>query len=535
MFNQTTHQNEVSVIFTMSTTPSPAKTGGAPAEKPIVTTPEEEIQKYIPKYWVSGAWKYEVENVEMYKPGGLCPVQLYSTLGDQYELIHRLGQGGSSTVWLARDHQRNRWCALKVVISSYLSGDRGELFAKRLLGENGIGIEEAATHHILLPEDYFYVEGPNGLQLVLVLPLLGPSLPQWLEFNGHKDDVKKKLCRQMTEAIEFLQSQGLFHGDFRPRIMLMKIRNVDHLTEEEIREALGGAPKINRIHTLEGEDPRPHAPEYAIAPGWRSVIADEDHLIQEDLVIADLGEVFVPGSCKDSRHAIPRSYAAPEVISTSEPGLPSDIWSLGVAIMAFLGNCPFHVKVDQAVRALEKYLAPLPLKYRIDFEKQYNKRLLGQYNYKRSRWQDYICMKMVSPESKPELEVFSLTESQKNDPSHPAAYSSVAALEAARNKALEGEEYSHSVLAALRREKEIYFEETDPRYDPETGGGYKMPREEIDLLTDLALKIFRYEPSERIKTTEIMQHECLRGQESEDAHVEDTTQGLGVLELISPS
>ncbi|KAK8042805.1 hypothetical protein PG994_013288 [Apiospora phragmitis] len=86
--------------------------------------------------------------------------------------------------------------------------------------------------------------------------------------------------------------------------------------------------------------------------------------------------------------------------------------------------------------------------------------------------------------------------------------------------------------ATLGREKEVFFEETDPRYDEETIGRYKMPHDEVELLTDLALKIFRYEPSERIATAEIMQHRCLRGQESEGADVTDATQGLGILQLI---
>ena len=407
------------------------------------------------------------------------------------------------------------------------------MLVKRLLGENGIGPEEAAAYHILLPEEYCYVEGPNGRHLTLVLPLLGPTLPQWLEFNEHKDDVKRKLCRQMIEAVEFLQSQGLCHGDFRPRNMMMKLRNVDHFTEEEIREALGGPPRRNRIQTLAGEDPGPHAPDYAIAPGEWS-ITGKDSLILEDLVVADFGEAFVPGNHKKSQYAIPRSCAAPEVIFTSEPGLPSDIWSLGVAIMAVLGTAPFPACILTIVMALEECLGPLPLKYRADFEEQQNKHLLGVYNYNRSRWQDYILMEMVSPEDTPVLQVFCLTESQKNDPSHPAAYKSVAALDKVKEQALKSGGYAHPISDRLGCEKEVFFEKTDPRYNPERKGPYKMPREEADLLADLALKIFRYEPSERITTAEIMQHECLREQERKDEDVEETTQGLGNLQLVSP-
>jgi hypothetical protein len=71
LYSHITHQNKRGVVCTMSTTPTPAELGGTLPEKPSVNTMDEEVQKFIPKYWVSGFWKYEVENVEMYKPGGL--------------------------------------------------------------------------------------------------------------------------------------------------------------------------------------------------------------------------------------------------------------------------------------------------------------------------------------------------------------------------------------------------------------------------------------------------------------------------------
>ncbi|KAK8042804.1 kinase-like protein [Apiospora phragmitis] len=306
-------------------------------------------------------------------------------MGDRYEFVHKLGQGGFATVWLCRDHQRNRWCALKIVVSSHSSEDSGELLVEKLLRENGVN-SAAAAHHIMLPDEHFWVTGPNGRHLALVLPLLGPSLWKWLEFNEHKFEVKKKLCRQMIEAIALLQSQGLCHGDFRTDNILMKIRNLDHLIKEEILWVLGGEPIVDGIRTRSGEDPGPRAPNYAVVPAnWP--IEDKDKIILEDIFIADFGEAFVPGQCKDFL-GIPRAFAAPEVIFMSEPGLPSDIWSLGVAIMGVLGTQPFCNDIIATVKALEKYLGPLPLQYRTDFKYQQNKCLLEEYKYEKSRWQD---------------------------------------------------------------------------------------------------------------------------------------------------
>ncbi|KAK8080745.1 hypothetical protein PG997_008563 [Apiospora hydei] len=482
-----------------TTTPSAVDIGGGPLEQSPATTTGEDSQIQSPKYEIRGMHENEVEDVEMYRPGGFI----------------LLGQGRWATVWLCRDHERNRWCALKIVAASHSSEDSGELLINRLLGDNGV--HSAAAHHIMLPDDHFWVSGPNGRHLVLVLPLLGPSLPKWLEFNEHRFELKKKLCRQMIKAVEFLQTQGVCHGDFMPDNVLMKIRNLDHLNKDEILKALGGeifgsGRRIaDRIRTLSGEDPGPNAPSYAVVP-TRWPIEDEDKIILEDIAIVDFGEAFVPGHFKGSQ-LIPGAFAAPEVAFMSEPGLPSDTWSLATTIMDVLGSSPFRNDVVPFTSSLEEYLGPLPVKYRAEFEKLRNEELAARYEYEKMRWQDWVLMEMVKPDDNPKLKVFRLTDSQRSDPAHPAAYKSVAALGEARNKAMQGGGYSHAISAALGKEKQIFFEETDPRYDPKSMDRYKMPREEAELLADLALKIFRYEPSERITAAEIMEHDCLREQE----------------------
>ncbi|KAK8105355.1 CMGC protein kinase [Apiospora kogelbergensis] len=509
-----------------------ARTGEGRVDQVSHTNIRDGAQIKGPKYEVCAPHEYEVEDVEMYKPGGFHPVHLDTFVGDgdRYEYVHKLGQGGFATVWLCRDHQHNRWCALKTIASSHSSEDSGELEIKRLLGRNGIDQREAAAHHIILPSDHFWIQGPNGRHLALVLPLLGPSLSTWLEFNGHKFDAKKKFCRQMTRAIDFLQSQNVCHGDFRPQNILMKTRNLDDLTKDEILDVLGGEPLAFGIRTLTGDDHRPHAPDYAVAPAhWP--IEDKHILVLEDIAIADFGESFVPGNCKDFL-GIPRAFAAPEVIFMSEPGLPSDIWSLGATILAVLGTSPFFNEVLDVTKALEEYLGPLPVKYRTNFEKLQNETLAGEHEYEKSRWQDYIDMGDASPDDTPELKVFSLTESQRNNPSHPVSYSSVTELEDERNDSLEGSGYSHPISIAINREKEIFFEKTDSRFDPEMIGRYKNSPAEVDMLTDLALRIFRYDPIERITTTEILRHQCLRGKKEEaDTRI---TGALDIVQMMMP-
>ena len=48
---------------------------------------------------------FEEENFLDYRPGGFHPVALGDPLkGGRYKIYHKLGYGGFSTVWVARDY-----------------------------------------------------------------------------------------------------------------------------------------------------------------------------------------------------------------------------------------------------------------------------------------------------------------------------------------------------------------------------------------------------------------------------------------------
>jgi serine/threonine-protein kinase SRPK3 len=55
-------------------------------------------------YGTSNLLLFKEENVLNYRPGGYHPVVLGDTLKDgRYKIYHKLGYGGFSTVWVARD------------------------------------------------------------------------------------------------------------------------------------------------------------------------------------------------------------------------------------------------------------------------------------------------------------------------------------------------------------------------------------------------------------------------------------------------
>lgn len=64
------------------------------------------------------AWNEDVESLEHYCPGGYHPVHLGDTFSaGRYEVIHKLGHGSYSTVWLCKDIPQQRYVSVKVTVS----------------------------------------------------------------------------------------------------------------------------------------------------------------------------------------------------------------------------------------------------------------------------------------------------------------------------------------------------------------------------------------------------------------------------------
>jgi serine/threonine protein kinase len=56
----------------------------------------------------------DVERLEYYRPGGYHPIQIGNYLHERYRIVHKLGYGSFSTVWLARDEQASKYVAVKL-------------------------------------------------------------------------------------------------------------------------------------------------------------------------------------------------------------------------------------------------------------------------------------------------------------------------------------------------------------------------------------------------------------------------------------
>jgi serine/threonine-protein kinase SRPK3 len=157
--------------------------------------------------------KFEFLN---YRAGGFHPVHLGDRFKkDRYHVVHKLGHGGFATVWLARDHVRQRYVALKI-LASKLSRDCPEVEILRRLKSSS---EHGGKPYVMSMLDHLWIHGPNGQHLCIVSEVGGPSIKQFNDCAGQSSgtrrlraSVARKVALEATEGLAYIHSTGIVHG-----------------------------------------------------------------------------------------------------------------------------------------------------------------------------------------------------------------------------------------------------------------------------------------------------------------------------------
>lgn len=154
----------------------------------------------------------DTEDLDRYEPGGFHPVHLGDILDGRYKVVHKLGSGGFSTVWLVEDqaeHRDSNWLAIKIVVSDETerTKERIEIARKRALS-----LQSSPT--IVVGQKHFYLQGPNGRHICLILPVLGPAASRLSDgLWSRLHPVPARLAaKQAVKILAELHEAGLCHG-----------------------------------------------------------------------------------------------------------------------------------------------------------------------------------------------------------------------------------------------------------------------------------------------------------------------------------
>lgn len=180
------------------------------------TTPRNQSIKY---HWIDG-----VESLELYKPGGYHPVAINDLLHKRYRIVDKLGFGGYSTVWLARDEIGKRYVAVKIGVSS-TSLPRRELEILRALDSSRSSLREPlaranAGRLSTLPTiiDAFEVQGPNGTHPCYTVHPAQGNVKEASFSRLFPVKVARALAAKLATAVATVHSHGFVHGGLFDRM-----------------------------------------------------------------------------------------------------------------------------------------------------------------------------------------------------------------------------------------------------------------------------------------------------------------------------
>ena len=158
-----------------------------------------------------------VEDLEGYAPGGYCPVDIGDQFGgnlERYTVLHKLGFGVSSTVWLVRrdsiDSFKPTFHALKILRADLSEGQHPELNLIERLEQAGWKCK--AHPNLVQIQRWFIINSANGSHRCFVLPLLGPSLFDPRVLDALDGDQRRSMCEQLTHAVNYLHTFEVCHS-----------------------------------------------------------------------------------------------------------------------------------------------------------------------------------------------------------------------------------------------------------------------------------------------------------------------------------
>lgn len=188
-----------------------------------------------------------------YKEGGYHPAYKGEEYKNgKYVLVRKLGWGHFSTVWLAKDLEKNRHVAVKIVRSAKHYTETAIDEIKLLKKVSDTEKEHKGKQHVIAFLDSFMHNGPNGSHVIMVFEVLGENLLSLIRKYKHRGIpviYVKQIAKQMLLALDYIHREcGVIHTDIKPENVLIEIGDVEQIVAmvESIERAKKDQRKLER-------------------------------------------------------------------------------------------------------------------------------------------------------------------------------------------------------------------------------------------------------------------------------------------------
>ncbi|KAI1313353.1 kinase-like protein [Xylaria venustula] len=298
----------------------------------------------------------EAEPKVRYLEGLYCPLRIGQVLGNapRYRIEHKLGWGGYSTVWLARNLSQDRLVALKVMSPGW-RGDHESHMNSEITRRVGKGVSD----YLVVSQRVFYIQGLRGqVHPVLVFPWRGPSV-QHACFHL-TPAFRVPAAKHLLAGLKRLHAAGIIHSDLNDGAVMWHIGSrCDRWSTSELYQHLGRPRKV-LLSSVLANLPKELGSGELVHP-----VVFPENMLRPGLHLGDFGHSIISGTVPRNPMQLPLLFCAPERFHGCNQTFASDIWSFTcIFAQLYLGSEITYGDGLSFVSRLVGTLGPFPVHWK---------------------------------------------------------------------------------------------------------------------------------------------------------------------------